>query len=384
MASTSIATDWQFQPIHVYALGTARAVPLNFLEVELDDAQADWLETGACFIQQTPLGSSDVDDCFFKDYLDRFEEATMELANHSFVTEYAGSSDFVANQLFINLTANEIENAASWEEFSGCCRHRLPDTELVETILSRFGYDSLFNDDPPEWNATGLAWEIDDRVLQPAIQAQAWVDQFPYLTRMFARLSTETLSKDAFFTFNSALPPVDNVHQATAVAHCGDNGTVVIVVPDDQSTDGNPACGSGLELGLLLNEVQDPKKSKAIKVTAWGFEIDAPVEVYRLLDGTFDYDEVAVAISYGDSLVPDQTIPEYLSQEPELLEEAARPLAQHQEQLDAAISKSSASDGFNVKKNSPSEPILATSSTPHPLCLCSVFVAVVACLVANL
>ncbi|CAB9521043.1 Uncharacterized protein conserved in bacteria (DUF2330) [Seminavis robusta] len=363
MASNSVKTDWNYQPIRVYALGSARAVPLNFLEVELDDAQADWLKTGQCFIKEAAHTISGVDDCHLLDYLDRFSEATMELANHSFVTEYAGTSSIMDNKLFINLTAEEIENTTSWEDFQDCCLPRLPETELVITTLTEFGVvfrsrcgslcDRWGFDDDREWNATGLALELDERFFQPAIEAQAWVDKFPYLTAMFARLSTETLSKDAFFTFNSALPPVDNVHRATAFAPCGSNGTVIITVPDD----GNPACGSELEVSLLLNAFQalNPDTSKAKRVTAWGFQWDPPIHVSRLQDGTFDFDEIATAISYGDSLVVDQTIPEYIAQEQELLEDAIDPLSSEVE--DAVILKS------NLNENDAKED-LARESTP--------------------
>ena len=39
------------------------------------------------------------------------------------------------------------------------------------------------------------------------------------------------------------------------------------------------------------------------------------------MDGSFNNDEIAVAINFGDSLVVDQTIPEYLAQESEPAED---------------------------------------------------------------
>ena len=57
---------------------------------------------------------------------------------------------------------------------------------------------------------------------------------------------------------------------------------------------------------------------------------------------SFDNDEIAVAISYADSLVVDQTIPDYLAQEEEPLE-------------DTVISRSSQPRGSYIRKSLPGE-----------------------------
>ena len=77
------------------------------------------------------------------------------------------------------------------------------------------------------------------------------------------------------------------------------------------------SCGE-LAPGFALSEVYDrPKVSKARKLTAWGYQTDAPIELYRLSDGSFDSNGISAAISFGDSLVVSQTVLEYLAQEEE-------------------------------------------------------------------
>ena len=51
--------------------------------------------------------------------------------------------------------------------------------------------------------------------------------------------------------------------------------------------------------------------SPALQVSSWGFAGDAGVIVARQGDGSFDGQQIQDAIGFGDSLVMNQTIPEY-------------------------------------------------------------------------
>lgn len=292
---TSIAAT-EAMPIQVYILGQARAVPLNFVELELDDTQVDWLNC-----QNNP-------GCFDDNYRVRFDRAANQLVNHSFVTEFAGASqELLRSSIEVSVTQEEIASATSMDDFFQTVRFRLPPLTLVDTIVREQTMDSS------SFDASALALELEEKVLKPARDAQAFVDGFPYLTRMYARLSPSSMTKDSFFAFKPELPDVDNVHVATAVPICADGSPSGLTITTKGGTIVVPAtreCGSwSPSQPFIWNASQSP----AILLASWGFEGDEGMVVSRSLDGTFDGGAVAAAISFGDSLVMDQTIPEYVA-----------------------------------------------------------------------
>src|SRR5215468_589604 len=66
-----------------------------------------------------------------------------------------------------------------------------------------------------------MAMEIDQRVVQPTLQAGALFDAQPSLTRLYTTLSPEDMNSDPVFSYNTSLPNVGNVHTATWTYHCG-------------------------------------------------------------------------------------------------------------------------------------------------------------------
>jgi hypothetical protein len=204
---TSVAAT-ENMPIQVYILGEARAVPLNFVELELDDTQVDWV---GCLGNPT---------CYDDDYRLRFNTAASQLVNQSFVTEFAGSSVVMDNAVAIPVSQDQIAQVASSDEFFRLYRGQLPDLPIVDTIVQDYI-------PPPEgtaFDAAGLAQELEQAVLKPAREAQAFVDSFSYLTRLYARLGPESMTKDPFFAFKPEMPTVSNVHSATAIPVCNADG----------------------------------------------------------------------------------------------------------------------------------------------------------------
>lgn len=67
-----------------------------------------------------------------------------------------------------------------------------------------------------------FADELEARVLQPSREAQAFVDQHPYLTRMYVSMREEFMNKDPIFSFRAGMDDVSNVHTAVAVPKCID------------------------------------------------------------------------------------------------------------------------------------------------------------------
>src|SRR5262249_42210316 len=66
-----------------------------------------------------------------------------------------------------------------------------------------------------------MAMEIDQRVVQPTLQAGALFDAPPSLTRPYTTLSPEDMNSDPAFSYNTSLPNVSNCPTATWTYHCG-------------------------------------------------------------------------------------------------------------------------------------------------------------------
>jgi hypothetical protein len=291
-------------PIQVYILGQARAVPLNFVEIQLDDTKADWL---------TCQGN---DACFYDDYMDRFDSAASQLVNHSFVTEYAGTSSVMAGTIEIqDVTEEMLAQTSSLEDFNQTYRALLPtDLPLVDTIIQDYA-------DTNPFDAAGLAAELEAKVLKPARDAQAFVDGHAYLTRMYARLSPDFMTKDPFFAFKPELPDVSNMHNATAIPVCTDIGnglepSALIIQVDGYDPFQLPATTGCNGWAPIITESPPIITSHALQVSSWGFEGDLGVIVLPSADGSFDAGALKEAVDFGDSLVMNQTIPEFTCSDP--------------------------------------------------------------------
>jgi hypothetical protein len=294
-------------PIQVYVFGNTRASPLNFIEMELDDAQVPWL---AC--QNNPT-------CFDDNYRQRFHHAADELVNHTFVTEYAGPANITQGLIMIPISAEDIASVATEQEFFERYYFLLSNTvPLVDIIVaehtSTFLEGSELKDENWLFNATLLAQELDEKVLQPAMKDQAYVDSFAYLTRLYARLSPEAMTKDPFFAFKEDLPDIDQVHRATALPICVDSVPTALEITVEKggatvtvSAAFDP-CGfnrwTPAADTVIVNSV-----SPALRLASWGFSTDPGIVVLRSDNGTFDMQAVEEAIAFGDSLVMSQAIP---------------------------------------------------------------------------
>jgi hypothetical protein len=283
-------------PITVYTLGDFRAVPLNFIELELDDNQVNWF---GC--------SNGGPICYDTDYRDRFDRAALEINNQTFVTEYAGTARVMDGLISIAVTREEIANVKSQQEFFDTISFLLPNIPLVNTILNDYMGETF--------NASALAEELHEKLLQPALDDQKYVDSFDYLTRLYARLSPEMMSKDPFFAFRPELGDVSNIHRATGRPVCtqGELSGVEITVESTKESFVVPAavgsCGNWVPADSAMP--MNVSLSPALQVASYGFSGDDGVIVLRSEDGTFDKQKVEEAVRFGDSLVISQEIPEY-------------------------------------------------------------------------
>lgn len=211
--------------IQVWMLGAGRAIPRNYYHTLINDALIDWTTGG-------------------QNYNDVIIKATHEAeGRHTFVTEYAGSSTLMQQQLdrpgrFGNIDALAAQpDAIRFVQYLNVNGYVYTSQLLailgryipIPATLSKVGAAAVYQNigayvtqlGAIDYRPVEMAKEIDDRVVKPTRAASALFDQHPYLTRLYTTLSAEDMNRDPVFSYNRGLPEVPFLHEATRIYHCG-------------------------------------------------------------------------------------------------------------------------------------------------------------------
>jgi len=228
--------------VMVWMLGESRAIPRNYFHTVVNDARIDWLNAGINYVEVVTAAVDDARN------------------HHSFVTEYAGSSEVMQNVLnydgrYGNLyelaTINDAFGYLEFMSFSGFTlsnpQGRFFGNQFPSQVIAILGrylpmpeglaeqgiseneyylnlrwYWTNFRDQFPDlftgydldFDPVALTDELRERVIEPTLAAGDLFDAHIYLTRMFTTLSPEEMTRDPVFSFNPHLPDVSNVHTA--------------------------------------------------------------------------------------------------------------------------------------------------------------------------
>ncbi|MDP6946185.1 MAG: hypothetical protein QF464_18700, partial [Myxococcota bacterium] len=260
-------------PVYTWVLAEARAVPLNFFHVVLNEGAIDWLNCATDKDEET-CDKSLSPECR-EAYLDTITSAANSAAGHGFVTEFAGNTQRMKDTLYWD-GRFDTEALKQYGDCEGYCSNpklcgpdvppefregdslcgpgaflfamneqRYPVTPLLLELIRTFipkppedalpdecktdaGFYGLNNIDgclaymDPSWtfDAEGFADELYTRIVHPMQQAQALFDTHGYMTRLFTTVSPADMDRDPLFSFNPDLPDISNVHEVTATATC--------------------------------------------------------------------------------------------------------------------------------------------------------------------
>jgi hypothetical protein len=220
-------------PVYTYVLSKARAFPKNWFHVVINDRKIDWLSNGSNYKQVVTA-------------------AINEAAGHGFVTEFAGKSDFLKQQIYQEGRFNtaqlaQVQDPALFVQM--LLQMGFPRDQSMQALLRQFipmpqslkdkgvteqafynnlaGYRAELANQP--FDAAGFAKELETRVVEPLRKAQMMIDAQPYLTRLYSTVSPEEMNRDPLFHVNPDLPPVSNIHRALGSGECSTNGTVTNV-----------------------------------------------------------------------------------------------------------------------------------------------------------
>jgi hypothetical protein len=204
--------------VMVWVLGEARAIPVNYKALELNQVLINWL-TGASNYNRVVIAAAN------------------QAGGQGFVAERAGPSTDYADVVLAEFERRD------WEALEESADSLGP-SAVVQELALRFGswdgaravFDRLLpaevdTDDilrcpTCDWGDLGavdvraLLEDFDDEVIEPMVATQELILSRPYATRLYTTLSAPEMDLDPLFDFNPDLPDVSNVHTARRVIEC--------------------------------------------------------------------------------------------------------------------------------------------------------------------
>ena len=202
-----------------WVLGPSRAVPQNYLSLELNEARINWFNANA-------------------NYNAVVTEAANDAGGQGFVTEFAGGSEALKDQIWT------VSDDARWTAFKGSVFVSFAD--FFNRAYDQYGQWDGFWDatrvsvtlptDGPSFedfkvcpscyapqvhfSPASYLGELEKSVIEPVKRVQGLVDLHPQLTRLYTTLSADEMTLDPLFSFNPDLPSVSNLHSANRVIEC--------------------------------------------------------------------------------------------------------------------------------------------------------------------
>lgn len=237
--------------VQVWMLGQGRAIPRNYYHTVINDSQIDWFNFG-------------------KNYNDVIIKAVGEAAGkHSFVTEFAGNSQIMRNQLDPPGRFNNLDQLGQTKDpvafvkllfqsgfapvqqstgrggpgfaqpvLSSQVANLLSKYIPLPAALAKTGvtlaqfYSQIETLLPPHRNDMDVQATLDAfdpaklmdeltlRYVGPLAASEKLFGDYPYLTRLYTTISPLDMNKDPVFSYNPSLPDYNNVHNATLTYHC--------------------------------------------------------------------------------------------------------------------------------------------------------------------
>ncbi len=236
--------------VMVWILGPARAVPTNYLHLELNEALIDWFNPT-------------------RNYDDVVSAAADDAGGQGFVTEQASATGLFAQTIFSSVEEQNFQNlktgtyatldqffqtavnsfagydgmldvlsdpevlplreGATPEQFMGCVSCYFQ----VNVPVRNQAYPSTEYDpqtDPiNDTNVLAFLQAMDDKVVGPMRETAELFEKHDKVTRLYTTLSADEMTVDPVFEFNESLPDYSNVHTAQQVTSCdGSDWRVVL------------------------------------------------------------------------------------------------------------------------------------------------------------
>ncbi len=216
--------------IAVFLLGSARAVPLNYLHLVVNEARIDWQAQGT-------------------NYPAVVTAAADEAGGRGFVTDYSGTNATVrktvqaalAGYVKSRLTTTNpyaFVSEISRIGFLGASQNvlallqRCVPMPASAAAISPLAFYSSLRAESGQLTQTAVdqpscADDFDALVVEPLRSAEAMMGRLPTLTRMYTTMSANEMTIDPIFVLNPDLPEVGSARTLPAEMECNSNGLPV-------------------------------------------------------------------------------------------------------------------------------------------------------------
>jgi hypothetical protein len=274
-------------PLEVFVLGPSRAVPDNYLHVQINEAAIDWYAAGS-------------------DYRDVVARAADEAGGQAFATDFSGSTDIMASRLWFDGMIDTdylatLTSPTAWVEaivFSGIPASSQLNALLVDFVPPPSGVDdvtflscpSCYTVSVPDFDPVAATDALRTEILDVLRGEQERIDSTAQLTRLFTTMDAEEMTADPIFVFNS------DIEQDVSQAHVATDHTRSAFI-------GGDVVARTLELAdgrkYKLDDPDDTAALAAVDSPAALIieDLGASGEGSVLFDGTTDAEADAVAFS---------------------------------------------------------------------------------------
>lgn len=204
--------------VMAWLLSDARAVPMNFNALELNEARINWFNASG-------------------NYNDVVTAAADDAGGQGFVTEFAGASAQLGEVVWSSFEEQ------SWQQLRS--NQYTSFDEIFATLYNAYaGFDGFWDairatvtlpegvnledfqacpscyGGQVQFSPSALFQAVDDSVIAPMRVVQRLLDRRPYVTRLYSTLSAAEMTLDPVFTMNPDLPEVSNIHTAERIIEC--------------------------------------------------------------------------------------------------------------------------------------------------------------------
>ncbi len=256
--------------VMAWLLANERAVPRNYLSLELNEAQINWFNAAS-------------------NYNDVVISAAQEAGGQGFVTEFAGASSTLSEVVWSEAEEQDWEalksrtyssfselfdatysTYGSWDGFWDAARNTVTlseDVSFEDFKLCPYCYDSQLVSFSPSEYLTAL----EDSVIEPVRLMQDLLDGHEYATRLYTTMSAADMTLDPAFTFNGDLADVDNIHTAERIIECNPSVTQFEAPWRIELPQGGVIRGAAADVGSWPTAVQEqPANLKISQLSATG------------------------------------------------------------------------------------------------------------------
>jgi Uncharacterized protein conserved in bacteria (DUF2330) len=231
--------------INLWVLAAERIVPQNYYELVVNPARINWFGGGG-------------------NYDDLVKEAANQAGGNAFVTDYVGpasmldntiySGRFDTNRIALVRTPPEAMNEITAQGYPRdaalleILRKHIPEPQALKdqgvSELQFYNQLSIYWSTQQKlfapFDARLLAADMNMRLVQPLVRAQALFSHYAKLTRLSTFISPDEMTSDPLFMMNNTLPDVPVMRTSKAVLMCGNkqftrcDAPIRLELPDGQ------------------------------------------------------------------------------------------------------------------------------------------------------